>query len=468
MKQLKPAPLSFARTGIALSVALVTSTATPAFAQLEEVVVTAQKREQSVQDVPSSVAAFSEDMLDKSNTRNFGDLGNIASGLTITPSADGFGSVIKIRGVGNNAFAPAIRPAVGIFLDDIPLGSTEAAYNNMADISRIEVLKGPQATLFGKEVSAGAISLYTKRPDPTATDGYVEGNFGNLGLQEYRIGGNIPLGDKFALRASIYDNSRDAIVKNISNQYKAPPNQTVVDGRAPDGGELDSTGYRLRFLWEPTDNFSATLGYEDHKTEVEGSAAVAAQYGDVLSDWETFIGVTDPADSQLIILDPFDRKTAASASTSRETNTEIWSLHMEWAINDAWTMTTVTSEQDYFLENTGVDNSSFINAEGKSVRSSFMLTASPYKINNVIQDSGTDSFTQEIRFNYEGDDWSSIVGAFYAETDVLSLVHLNFLQGFLGPNPLFAPTVSDLSDDTTEWAIFNHNIWSIREGLDLT
>ena len=186
------------------------------FAQLEEVLVTAQKRTQTVQDVPSSVAAFSEEMLDKSNTRNFGDLGKIASGLTMTPSGDGFGSIIKIRGVGNNAFAPAIRPSVGIFLDDIPLSSTEAAYNNMADIERVEILKGPQATLFGKEVSAGAISLYTKRPDTQTTDGYIEGNFGNQGLQEYRVGGNLPLGNQFAVRASVYNNQRDSIVKNIS------------------------------------------------------------------------------------------------------------------------------------------------------------------------------------------------------------------------------------------------------------
>ena len=111
MKQQKSAALGFAKTGLAVSVALVTSAAAPAFAQLEEVLVTAQKREQSVQDVPSSVAAFSEDMLEKSQTRNFDDLSQIASGIEITASGDGFGSIIKIRGVGNNSFVPAIRPA---------------------------------------------------------------------------------------------------------------------------------------------------------------------------------------------------------------------------------------------------------------------------------------------------------------------------------------------------------------------
>jgi len=457
------------KTAMATAIALLTS---PVMAQmqLEEVIVTAQKRVQSVQDVPSSVAAFSEEMLDKSNSRNFSDLGNIASGLTITPSADGFGSIIKIRGVGNNAFAPSIRPAVGIFLDDIPLGSAEAAYNNMADIIRVEVLKGPQSTLFGKEVSAGAISLYTKRPDTESMDAYVEGNFGNLGLQEFRVGGNVPLGDMFALRGSAYSNERDAVTKNIATKNNgAPGTQDASGGPATDGGKVDATGYRLRLLWEATDSFNATLGYEEHDVHVEGTSSVGAEYGDLQYSWEQNIaGVTDPADSLLNILDPFDRKTSAVAPTERQTDTEIWSLHMEWEINDRWSMTSVTGDQSYFLNNTGADNSNFINAEGKHVDSSFTLTSSPYKLTNTIQDQGTDSFTQELRFNYEGDSWSSIVGAFYAETDLTSIVHINFLQALFGSLAVYAPTLSNIEDDTTEWALFTHNIWTIREGFDLT
>ena len=295
------------KTAIATAIALLTA---PVMAQmqLEEVVVTAQKREQTLQDVPGSVSAFSEEMLSKSNTRNFGDLGQITSGMTITPSPDGFSSIIKIRGVGNNAFAPAIRPAVGIFLDDIPLGSPEAAYSNMADIIRVEVLKGPQSTLFGKEVSAGAISLYTKRPDTQTTDAYVEGNFGNLGLQEFRVGGNLPLGDNFALRASIYNNQRDANVKNIATKNDgAPGTQDASGGPATDGGKVDATGYRVKLLWDVSERFSATLGYEDHDIAVEGTNSVAAEYGDFQHTWEQNIaGVTDPADSQLFILDPYD------------------------------------------------------------------------------------------------------------------------------------------------------------------
>ena len=172
MQTTKRIPLMVSKTAIATSL-LMTMPVMGQQLMLEEVIVTAQKRQQTIQDVPASVAAISSEMLERTNTTNFTDLGKITSGVTINGGQDGFGNIIRIRGVGNNSFAPAIRPAVGIFIDDMPLASTEAAFNNLADIQRIEILKGPQSTLFGKEVSAGAIALTTKRPDTAVMDGYV-------------------------------------------------------------------------------------------------------------------------------------------------------------------------------------------------------------------------------------------------------------------------------------------------------
>lgn len=459
MKQLKHNSFTTRRT--LLATALV-ATAIPTVAEnlmLEEVLVTAQKRQQTVQDVPSSVAAFSSEMLEQSNTRDFDDLSKIASGMEITASGDGFGSIIRIRGVGNNAFAPAIRPAVGIFLDEIPLTSTEAAYNNMADIERIEVLKGPQATLFGKEVSSGAISLFTRRPNTEEIDAYVEGNFGNLGLQEFRIGGNLPLGDQFAARASVYQNDRDANIKNIITEH--------------DGGERDADGYRLRLMWEPSDTFNAILGYENHDIEISGTTSVAQDIGDLLYSWEQYVvGITDPAESTLVVLDPADMKTNHAAPTLRNTATEIWSLHVDWLINDEWSFTSVTSDQEYTLDTRGLNDSGFTNSDGIVVPPSPGSSVAPYQINNFLQDTGTDGFTQEFRFTYDSDSWSSIIGFFYADTEFWSYVDFNLLAGVI-PTPadpivVYAPGLSSLEENTTEWAIFTHNIYSLREGLDLT
>ncbi|MFT6275099.1 MAG: iron complex outermembrane receptor protein [Halioglobus sp.] len=442
------------KTAIATAVALF---AAPALSQLtlEEVVVTAQKRQQTAQDVPSSVAAISEEMLERTNTRDFSDLNNITSGITITGGADGFGKVIRIRGVGTNSFVPAIRPAVGIFLNEVPLGAPESAYNNMADIERVEILKGPQATLLGKEVSSGAISLFTKRPDTEVMDGYVETNFGNFDRLEYRLGGNLPLSDQIAIRASAYHNERDGMIENISS--------------GEDDGATDADGYRVRLLWEASPQFNAILSYEDHDINVKGSSSVAQQYGDLYQTWEDKVLGLDPKDSQLAILDPFDRKTAHSASTIRDTQTKIFSLNVEWELSDEWSMTSVTSDQEYAAYVYGQDGSSFVNLADENVAATADTSVGPYKLNNFYQNAQTDTFTQELRFTYESGKWSSIFGAFYAETDILSNVPFTSMLGALGPDSIFvAAGVSDLTENVSEWAVFTHNIYTIKEGLDLT
>lgn len=444
----------------ALPVAIAVSCATlPVSADmtLEEVIVTAQKREQTVQDVPSSVTAFTEDMLSKSNTRSFSDLNSMAAGVTIAGGPGGFGQVIRIRGVGTNAFVPAIRPAVGIFIDDIPLAQSESAYTNMADIERIEILKGPQATLFGKEVSSGAISMKTKRPSTEGVDGYVEANFGNIGLQEYRLGGNVPLGDTLALRASVYNTQRDGTHFNVITN----------DDRM---GETDGIGYRLRLLFQPTDSFSAMLGYEKHDVDVFGSNNVAVEYGDLYTTYEQRVAeVTNPASSLLTPLNPYDRKIAHSAATDRNTTTEITSLHLTFDINDQWSLNSVTANQDYSISTKGIDGSGFVNSAGQNVPATADTSVGPYKLNDFFQDSGTKQFSQELRATYDNDTWSSIVGVFYADTEIKSYVPFSSLLGAFNPALVIkAAGVSDLNDDVSEWAVFNHNIWSIQEGLDLT
>lgn len=440
-----------------LAVAISISASAKAELTLEEVIVTAQKREQTIQDVPSSVNAFTEEMLSKSNTRSFSDLNNIAAGVTITGGPGGFGQVIRIRGVGTNAFVPAIRPAVGIFIDDIPLAQSESAYTNMADIQRVEVLKGPQATLFGKEVSSGAISMTTRRPSTDTMDGYVEVNVGNLGLQEYRLGGNLPMGDLFAIRGSMYSNHRDGNIYNIATNDD-------------DMNETDGIGYRLRLLFEPSDDLSMMFGYEDHDVDVYGSNSIAVEYGDLYSSWEQRVeGITDPADSKLTIYDPYDRVTDHSAATDRTTTTEVLSLHVNYAINDNWNFTSVTADQDYTSVVYGIDGSGGTNSAGQRVPDTADTSVGPYKLNDFYQDSGTKQFSHEMRLSFDNERLSSIFGLFYADTEITSYVPFTGLLGAFSPNLIIhAAGESDLYEEVSEWAVFSHNIYTIVEGLDLT
>ena len=445
MKTTTCIPLNVRKTAIAASLLM----AMPVMGQqlmLEEVIVTAQKREQTIQDVPASVAAISSEMLERTNTTNFTDLGKITSGVTINGGQDGFGNIIRIRGVGNNSFAPAIRPAVGIFIDDIPLASTEAAFNNLADIQRIEILKGPQSTLFGKEVSAGAIALTTRRPDTAVMDGYVEGNFGNKNLQEYRIGGNLPLGDMFAVRASLYHNERDGLVDNITTGEEM--------------GEYDKDGGRVRILFEPSDDFSAILTYEYHESTLEGSDSITQEYGNVYALAELSRNPTGP--TRLNVLDPYDRKTDNSNPSDREVETENIYLNVEWAINDQWALNSITSQQDWESDVRG----QFLTPEGFETADT---SVGPYYLNDFINQPESDSFTQEFRFSYESDNWSSIIGAFYADTELISYTPFGSTIGIIpGAFEFKAAGLSDLTEDIKEWALFTHNIYTIQEGLELT
>ncbi len=438
---MNPSPRALPAAALA-AVALASS---PALArlQLEEVIVTAQKREQTLQDVPGSVAAITADTLAKTVTNNFSELTGIASGINIQGSADGFGKVIRIRGVGTNSFVPAIRPAVGIFLNEIPLGAPEMAYNNLADIERIEILKGPQATLFGKEVSSGAITMVTRRPNTQAADAYIEGNFGNLELREVRGGGNIPLGDTLALRASAYYNERGELVENIT-----VPSEP--------GGAYEQAGYRAHLLLAPGDSLSATLGYEEHETDVYGSVAITQEYGDLYQTLDSL----NPDGPLLVVRDPFDRITDNSDPSDRETASSMWSLHVHWDIDERWSLTSITSDQEYELVTASNTNS--LRASDTSV--------GPYRLNDFSNQPSTDALTQELRLSYADESWSSIIGAFYADTDTVSYTPFSNFVGIFanGAVQIKAAGLSDITDDFEEWALFTHNILNLGEGLDLT
>lgn len=131
---------------------------------LEEIVVTAQKRTQAYVDVPVSVATFSGEILDLANTDNFQDLVQVAPSLTHTQSGGMRGDGILIRGVGTTAFQSGVEPTVSTVVDGVVLGRTGSFLSDLVDIERVEILRGPQGTLFGKNASAGVVNVITKRP----------------------------------------------------------------------------------------------------------------------------------------------------------------------------------------------------------------------------------------------------------------------------------------------------------------
>ena len=151
---------------------------------LEEVVVTAQKREEDSQDVPIAIQAFSGDKLDAFNIEDTADLQRITPGLTFTYTY-GY-TLIYLRGVGSDAFLPNADPSVATYIDGINIPASQGKQDTLGPVKRVEVLKGPQGTLFGRNATAGAISIVTEDPPVDEIVGNVKYAMGNYGSEEYQ------------------------------------------------------------------------------------------------------------------------------------------------------------------------------------------------------------------------------------------------------------------------------------------
>lgn len=196
----------------------------PAFAQddevSDEIVVTATGRSAAIQDVPIAVTAIGHEALENAGVNSLIDLRQVTPNLRIgSGQSQSSGTSASIRGLGTGSDNPGFEAAVGIFIDGVYRARAGAAINDMADVERIEILRGPQGTLYGKNTTAGAISVVTAGPDFEPSM-WMEGSAGDLELLGTRFGANIPLSDTFALRADGTIRARDGYidVANIPGQ----------------------------------------------------------------------------------------------------------------------------------------------------------------------------------------------------------------------------------------------------------
>ena len=182
---------------------------------IEDVIVTAEKRSESIQDISQSVSALTDSDLDSKNITSFVDLSGIVPGVTVAKN-EGYKTVISIRGVGNETNQNAIAaPSVAFHMDGIFIASPFSLQTDFVDIDRIEVLRGPQGTLFGQNSTGGAINVISKKPTTDEYGGKADFTLGTYGLTKFRTSNNIPINEKLATRFSATITERDGFTKNL-------------------------------------------------------------------------------------------------------------------------------------------------------------------------------------------------------------------------------------------------------------
>lgn len=213
---------------------------------LSEVTVTAERRSENLQKEAIAISAISGANIKQANITDLSGLNGYVPGL-LAERSSGSELMISIRGVGSetpqNLYT---QPGVSVFVDGIYLPTALGVWQGFLDVDRVEVLRGPQGTLFGQSSTGGAISIVSKQPVLGSFGGEVETSYGNYNLNREFLALNVPIGDTLAIRAAIQHNQHDGFATNLNY-----PKYGLDDA--------NDTNSKVSLLWKPTNNFSATL-----------------------------------------------------------------------------------------------------------------------------------------------------------------------------------------------------------------
>ncbi|MDB9908727.1 TonB-dependent receptor [Gammaproteobacteria bacterium] len=334
---------------------------------IEEIIVTSQRTEESLQDVPIAVTALTGDMLEDMQIESGSDLQLVTPSLSFQ-GADARGGAFNIRGITNLAVSATAESGVEIHVNDLPVGSTTMQDGEFLDLERIEVLRGPQGTLYGKNSVGGAINLITARPVFGESLGKASVDMGDFDLLKTKLMLNIPLGDSMAMRIATSSVERDGNIKNIYSKAPTP----YINNR-------DSNSFRLSLAWQVNDSTDILLVHENYDEDStrhyvnnryckrDPSVAVGCTPGAPLVHELTHPMATFVENLAILtgILDytPVTDMSGAPKGFWQSNNRgnprykvdqDITQLIINHSINDSWDMTLSHSRKDRFYDRTGV------------------------------------------------------------------------------------------------------------------
>ncbi len=425
---------------------------------LEEIVVTASKREQTLSDIPSAISVTTADTLEKAHITDILDLHTAVPSLRTSQLQTSTQTNFIIRGFGNGANNPGIESSVGVFIDGVYRSRSASQIGDLVDVQRIEVLRGPQSTLFGQNASVGVISVVTKKPSFTPT-GSIEVGFGNYSAKSVRAGYSGPVSDRVAFSLSGNYNERDGYFKNLTD------GQSLNDRKRWD--------LRGQLLFQATEDLSFRLIADVSNIDERCCGVVNLQNGPT-GALITQIG------GQIYTGDPFDRRGYINKNPYNRVDNNGVSLQVDWK-RGPLTVTSITAKR---------------NQKAKFDYDADFTSADILATN--LNDSHIDTFTQELRLAFDNDGpvtgllggyyfnehvrysnslaWGSSIrpyatGLIFAQTGSLNV--LNGLEVALGlpPGTLLAGgqgQVIDTRQDNDSSTLFGQLDWKIVDRLTLT
>jgi len=390
---------------------------------LEQITVTAQKRTQSIQEVPISVATLSGEKFESlfSGGEDILALAVRVPGLYAESSNGRVAPRFYIRGLGNTDFDLAASQPVSIIMDEVVMENVVLKSFPLFDVQQVEVLRGPQGTLFGRNTTAGIIKFDTVKPTQDL-EGYAKAGFGSYGTMNFEgaIGGGLT--DDLSARLSVLSQERDDYIDNAAS------------GEEDALGGFDEKAWRLQLLWEPSDDFSALLNI--HGRELEGTASVFR--GNVFNKGEN--GLNNSYDRDTVSYDS-DLYGTGTDNNPQEYDGFGASLKLEYDMDDV-TFTSISAMEQ-------ADGYSLGDVDGDSIATQNFVTQD--NLNDLEQ------FTQEFRLSSNTTDamnWQ--VGAFYYD----SSFSVTSIDGFFGATEVF--------HDNQTWAIFGQSSYQVNEKLNIT
>jgi len=409
---------------------------------LDRVVVSSTKRDLTIQEAPLSVSVVSSDIIESAGATNFSEISTLVPSVVFSSQQSPVQSNVGMRGVTTAGGSAALEPSVGIYVDGVFTDRTAIGIGDFNDIERVEVLRGPQATVFGNSSPAGVINFVTKDPE-SEFGADLRATFGNFNRQQFSATVTGPIsGDVLTGRLSGYSHTRDGYLENLVGE---------------DSNDQNSFGLRGKLLYAPTDIFDATLTVEYSETDQNCCAPV---YTGVTQEMLDRFATASPEFPFTGTGVPFpengfeDQVVAVDGETSYNQELFGTSLRMSWQLG-GYELTSISSYRD--IEQLSVADIDFTGLD--------LLT-----FPRVLREN--QQISQELRLISPSDqDFTYLVGAYYFEKDVSErsgLVINPQLAGLLGGNilPATSPSMNDINN--TNYAVFGEGTLDLTDRFSVT